>query len=801
MFLFWTIVLLQQLRAQSKIEGTVVNVSGQPLSNVNVLLLRSADSVLVKGIVSDNMGTYQFNDIPVGKYLLSFTYTGLKKIYTSAYSVTGAQDNVIVGKTQMTDKDIQLSKVEVTAKKPLFEQKIDRLVINVRNSITAAGSNALDVLERSPGVIVDRHNNVLSMGGKEGVLVMINGKESNLPSAAIIQMLAGMSSANIEKIELITTPPANFSAEGNAGIINIVLVDNSNFGTNGGFAVSWGEGKTKIRSASLNFNHRKGKLNLYGDYSYVENILEQYLFGYRKSDFGGDTKETFAANNRNAESKNFTGRLGIDIQLTKKTSVGAMVSGYSNRWTSNAINETSLLLNQQLDTFVYGKNYETNNWRSISGNLNAQHILKKGGRLSASIDYLYYHDRNPNEYLNSYSDESGNFIYDQEVRSEKVTPISFWVISGGYTGKLGKKTELQTGFKFTRSGFTNDILVARMLQDVWVNDPSYSANYELKENISAAYISFNTNINPKTNIKAGLRYEYTNSNLGTDHIKNIVDRRYGKLFPSFFISRKITDNSGINFSYSRRITRPGFNDLAPFTIFFDPNSLTTGNPALQASIADAINTSYSYKNYIFSLSYSYEAGAIARFQPKIDPATNKQISSPENLKSLEIAAVTFSIPVNVRPWWSMQNNFIGRWQETNSIYKGVNIAIGQKGYRIASTQSFKIPGNFSIDVSGYYQSGDIRGKFLVRPLGAFDFGIQKKTEKGKGKISFTITDIFNSTKQRAYINEPEQNLVVRRELQFTRRMFKLTYTRSFGNSKLEVKKRTDNSEDERKRVE
>ncbi|HTE33333.1 MAG TPA: outer membrane beta-barrel family protein [Chryseolinea sp.] len=393
-------------------------------------------------------------------------------------------------------------------------------------------------------------------------------------------------------------------------------------------------------------------------------------------------------------------------------------------------------------------------------------------------------------------------MYDEQVRSEKITPITFWIASGDYTKKMGKNTDLQGGFKFTRSGFTNDILIARLFQDTWVSDPSYSANYELKENISAAYISLITNLDARTNIKLGLRYEYTNSNLGTADTKNIVDRHYGKLFPSFFISRKINDDNIINLSYSRRITRPGFGDLAPFTVFFDPNSLTTGNPALQASTADAVNAAYSYKNYMLSLSYSEEADAIAKFQTSIDPATNRQISSPENIRRLKIAALTFSIPLNLTRWWSMQSNLAGRWQQASSVYKGTDITLEQKNFRITCTQSFKLPKDFAIDISGFYQSGELRGRAFIRPLRALDFGIQKKIDKGKGKLSFAITDIFSSITYRGYVDIPEQNLVARRNMQFTQRIFKLTYSRSFGNSKLEGKRsKTDSSEEERKRVE
>ncbi|MEO8403263.1 MAG: outer membrane beta-barrel protein [Chitinophagaceae bacterium] len=788
--------------AQTNIQGTVLNEKGQPLMDVNVLLLRATDSALVKGIVSGKTGAYTFNNITSGNYLLSFTFVGHKKTFSPLSIAAGNKDDITIGEIKLPEEIGELAKVTVSAKKPLFEQKTDRLVINVQNSITSTGSTALDVLERSPGVTVDRQNSILSMGGKEGVVVMINGKENHLPMTAVVQMLAGMNSANIDKIELITTPPANFNAEGNAGIINIVLINNNSFGTNGSFAATLGASKNKLATFALNFNHRQRKMNLYGDFSFLFNKLQQAFSSYRKFNLAGQTKETYAPGNRDVTVKNFSGRLGIDLQVSKKTVIGAMVAGYNNNWSMNAISQTSFLTDQQVDTLIYGSNDEVNRWKSISVNLNMQHTIRKGEQWSINADYLNYNDKNPDDYFYSYYDGSGNFVFDQQLLTRKITPISFWVGSSDYSKKINKNLDLQTGIKFTSSGFTNDILIARLLQHTWVTDESLSAKYDLKENISAAYISLTANPTKKVSMKFGLRYEYTTSNLGTPDVKNIIDRHYGKLFPSFFISGKIHDNSSINFSYSRRITRPSFNELAPFTIFFDPNSVTTGNPALQPSISDALMTSYSYKNYIFSLNYSYEAGAIVRFQPKIDPATNRQINAPENLKYLKTLALTVSVPLSLAPWWSMQTNLIGRLEQSNSSYKGASVTLNQKSFRFTSTQSIKLFKNLSMDISGFYQSSQLSGRAIIQPRASLDCGLQTKTEHGKGKLSVSVTDIFSSNIFKAYTDIPEQDLLARRMIKFDQRIFKLTYSRSFGNSKLENNRnRQDNSAEERKRVE
>ena len=290
----------------------------------------------------------------------------------------------------------------------------------------------------------------------------------------------------------------------------------------------------------------------------------------------------------------------------------------------DATNDGSIKVNNSLDTTIKIQNDEVHNLFNYSANLNLQHTFKDNEKLLFNADYMYYRDYNPVTYLNSWYRNNGALLYDENVKSKKLTPITFWIGTLDYSKKLGKKIDLEAGIKGTLSRFTNDVEVSRLVQNAWIRDGGLTAKYKLDENITAAYASANLSIDDKNSLKMGLRYEYTNSNLGTETIKNMVDRHYGKLFPSFFLNHKINDDNAVNLSYSRRITRPTFNDMAPFVIFIDPNTFFSGNPALQPSISDAVNAAYTFKKYLFSCSYSYEDGSIANFSPRVDPVTNKQ---------------------------------------------------------------------------------------------------------------------------------------------------------------------------------
>jgi Outer membrane protein beta-barrel family/Carboxypeptidase regulatory-like domain len=798
-FLFF--VFAQYSIAQTNIHGIVTDSAGKPLAGANVLLLKAADSSLVKGMFTNETGSYLFRSITNGKYLIASTHTGFHQTFSSTLEVAGNTEKTEMASLVLRAETHQLAEVTVTAKKPLLEQKIDRLIINVANSITSAGNTALEVLERSPGVIVDHQNNLISMNGKNGVVVMINGKISRMPVSAIVQLLSGMSAGNIEKIELITTPPANFDAEGNAGYINIILKENNNYGTNGSFSITVGYTKGIISQNSININHRKEKINLFGDLSY--SLFNRPLLAAAGARFLNQSTvtETFMTANRRETVGNINGRAGVDIQLSNHTILGVLLSGYDNHYAQHENNQNLKYKNGQLDTVMKLNNNEINHWSNYSANINLQHTCNKEDKVSVNLDYIWYSNNQPVNYSTDFYNGASNFLYNQQYRSGKITPIHFWVGAVDFNNQLSKNISMEAGLKETISNFDNDISFERLKPGGYEKDSALSANYKLKESYSAAYTSFNITISKKTSAKLGLRYEYTNSNLGTLVTKNIVDRHYGSLFPSFFLSHQLNEKNAVNFSYSRRITRPTFNDLAPFTYYVDANTLLTGNPALQPSFSNTVKFDYIFSKYYFSVSYSKEDNAIARFQPSTDSVTSKLILSATNLINQKTIVVAISVPITVTKWWSMQYNFTGLWQQVNAIYQKAPVRLEQSNFQMNGNMNFTLPKAYSIELSGFYQSKSLSGIFVVKPLGSLDFGIKKKMPDKKGAFVFSVSNIFNTIKFRAYSDIPEKNLNSNIDIQFTQRMYKLTYTRSFGKDKLkQTRDRSTGAEDEKGRV-
>jgi hypothetical protein len=790
--------ILFAVNAQTNIHGTVIDNNIKPLEHASVLLLNAKDSSLAKGTLTDEKGTYHFDNTAGGSYLVSATYAGFGQQYTAVFTVSPGKTTLPIETLRLAPEEA-LATVTVKAKKPLYEQKIDRMVINVAAAITYTGISALDVLERSPGIMVNRANNGISINGKNGVVIMINGKRNYMDLPSVIQMLSGMPSGSIERIEVITTPPANFDAEGNAGIINIVLKSNDQYGTNGSFTLTGGYSKGEQNNASMNINHRNGKVNLFANYSFYRSRMQQLWSIYHAVNNPAGFNESYSEDHRHALQLQHDVQAGMDYDINKKTILGVLLSSNYRHWTMESLNDAAFTTNHTTDTAVHTVNNELHTTSYYGANVNLQHHFKADEKLSINADYLYYRDNNPSSYLNTYNNGAGDFLYLQQEQSSKLTPLKFLIIAADYTKKISGKADMEAGVKATQSWMSNAVNVSSLLQNNWVTDSSLSGDHQQQEYIAAAYSSFNIKLSEKNSVKFGLRYEYTHTNINAAIKKDGVVRSYGNLFPSFFFLHNINEKSSLNFSYSRRIYRPGFYDLAPWVLFLDPKTFQTGNPGLLASITDAVSASYTLKNYIVSVSYSYISPSIIQL-PNVNHENNRLVTASQNSKNVQYANINCSLPFSIAKWWNMQNNFSLMWQRSAVVYK-TEIFTEQKSFNISSMQNFMLPKDFSIAVSAYYGSKSTWGLYSFEPFKYMDIAFQKKWPQKRSSLSINISNVFNSQKIVYTASIPEQDLLLKGNNVYSYTGISLSFTHNFGNDKLKGKRdRSTGAEDEKGRA-
>ncbi len=784
--------------AQLSVKGKLADEKGSPVSFASVMLLSSADSTLVKGQVSSADGIFTIELKDEGSYFVSVTAVGYQTHHTPVFKLHSSYQHHDIGKVVVQEKVEQLNEVVVKAEKPMFEQRIDRMVINVGSSITRAGGSALDVLQRSPGVIVDRVNYGLSLSGKQGVRVMINGKLSRIPMTAIVQMLAGTNSENVERVELITTPPSKYEAEGDAGIINIVMKQSEDKGTNGSLSMVSGYGRKAKYGGTLVFNHRTSKLNLYGDFGSRKDITRQYFSSNWQVPVDSELKRTITSNDRNATTGNISAKVGFDAALTKRTSIGGEFSYFSRSWDMDALATISRLTNQIQSSSVLMSTIEANDFSPKTGSLNIDHKFNDRYSITADVDRINYDQTNPTSYHLDYFDNQGVKTSTGELYSSKDTHIKIWTSSVDFVGKVNDQISIEAGAKGSFSKLTNDVAVNQLVDGVWSSDLGLTSYASMHENIGAAYFSSSVKASEKLSVQAGIRYEHTITNIDTRTEQNVVDRNYGKWFPTIFINHKINDKNSWVVSYSRRITRPTYWQLAPFVIFNDPNSFYSGNVTLFPSFTNSVKMEYLQNSRLISLQYSHDDNLISVFQPSINK-DNKQVGMAQNMDYRDNLSLTISFPIHFNDWWEMQLTGIGSTSSTRANYLNDPIIVKNKNISLNGSSKFKISKSIIAELTGSYNSRQLLGISEFRAFGALDIGVEKKFKSSSLRIN--CSDIFGNNKWRWVTYIPSQNLDTNLKLDFETTILYITYSLNFGNTKLKEKgPRKSGSKEERQRL-
>lgn len=801
-FALVAIFIVQYSYAQGEIQGFVQDETGTALVFANVLLLKASDSSFVKGTITEENGQFLFQNISVGTYVFTASMVGYESSSTKQFDFDGTLKTL---PPILLSEGLELDEVVVTSKKNLYEQKIDRMVINVASSILSTGSTALQILERSPGVQVDRQNSSVSLVGKSGVVIMINDKLSYMPAASVVQMLEGMSADNIESIELITTPPANFDAEGNAGFINIVLKEQADLGLNGSYSLSFGVGNGTITNNNINFNYRKNKMNFFGNYSFLRDSQGQFFsFNRNFINANSDEVEIFTNTDREPIQRNHNLRMGADYQASEKTVLGLLAWVTDNKWTMDADNQSRENENNIPRTFIELLTTERNQLRHFGANINLKHDFEENEYISFDFDYLKYRLENPTVYINSFFDRNNAFLREEITESDKTTPIQITVGKADYSNRVNDKLKIETGVKAAFNNFDNDVAVGTFSGSDFIEDNDLTNISNLKERILAGYGSLEYAFSDKTNLQLGLRYEHTDSKLVSDKQGLVVDRSFGELFPTAYISHKVNDTLSFNVSFSRRITRPTFNDLAPFVIFIDPNTFFAGNPAVQPAISNSLKFDLSYRSVILSSQYSVEKGTIATFQSRFDTVNERLIFGAENLDRTRVFSLTLGLPITFTNWWKMQNNLTYLNTIITNTFDGDPIDFEQNSFNINSTQSFTMAKNLSSEINVNYNSPTLLsfiGTGVLQEVYSINVGIQKKFGDNGGTLSFRINDLLDSQEWNVITDVPEQNLNTNNTFDFSNRTFIISYSNTFGNSKLKsARERATGAEEEKRRV-
>jgi iron complex outermembrane receptor protein len=739
-----------------KITGVVIDGSQKIIESSTITLQRIKDSSIAKMSYADKNGKFEFENIPEGKYFVSVSAVGHQKGFSEAFEITADKNIVDLKTIELIPLTKEMAAVTVTTRKPLIEQKIDRTIINVDAAVSNVGATALEVLEKSPGITVDKDGNI-SLKGKQGVQVYIDGRPSYLSGPQLVTLLKTMNANQLDQIEIMTNPPAKYDAAGNSGIINIKTKKNKQVGFNGSATAGYSQGKYWRTNESLNMNYRNGKFNAFMNYSFYENNSFQELSihrTYRKVDKTIDAmfdQVAFMPNHNHGNNLKF----GMDYFVDKKTTIGFVASGYIHPEHQLNFNTSYLKnANNTIDSIVLSTSDTKERWKNGSLNLNLRHEFDSTGReITADLDYSGYSSGNLQFFTNASYNADGSKRGQTDLRGDLPVDINIYSAKIDYTHPLKKGAKLETGVKSSYVSTDNAANYFNLVGVNWETDYNKTNRFQYKENINSAYINMSKQYK-KLGVQAGLRFENTNykgHQLGNaQKPDSAFNNNYNSLFPTVFFNYAVSEKHQFGLNIGRRIDRPAYQDLNPFLFFLDNYTYQSGNPFLKPQYTTNIEFSHTYKGFLnTTLNYSNTKNF---FTETFEQSGYASIVRNGNIGRRQNAGISVSAQVDVRKWWSASLYGNYNYSSFKGELYGESLKVNASNVLFNVNNQFRFNKGWSAELSGFYRTRGIEGQLVIEDLGQMSAGISKQVMKGKGSVRFNVRDIFYTNWAKGHIN-------------------------------------------------
>jgi len=742
--------------AQTTVNGKVngaVTASQKPVESATIGLLRVKDSAVVKLAVSDKTGQFEVDNVKAGKYLVAVQAVGHTKYYSEAFEISNTNTAYTLKNIQLQVTSKVLSGVTVTSAKPMIEQKIDRTIVNVEASVTNTGSNALEVLEKSPGISIDKDGNI-SLKGKQGVQVFIDGRPTYLSGQDLANMLRNMQSSQLDQLEIMTNPPAKYDAAGNSGIINIKTKKNKQVGYNGSVTAGYGEGVYPKTNESVNMNYRAGKINLFGNGSYSYRERFQTLSIQRKFIDAVSkvvTSNFDQQNNLKNNDESFNGKIGLDYFASKKTTLGVVLNGsksfseFTSRGVINIADPNYLLLSQ---TRAASDNDQT--WKNFSTNFNIRQLLDTtGSEITADLDYIKYKSTNGQNVTNGYYNASGGPLTGAKpdtLLGDLPQDIAIYSIKVDYLKPLKKGARFEAGFKSSFVKTDNNAGYDSLINNKLVHDFGRSNHFVYDENINAAYVNYSTPISKTLSGQIGLRMEHTHSN-GNQITTGIVFKRdYVQLFPTAYLQYQANAKNVYVLNYGKRISRPDYQSLNPFVTFLDRYTYQQGNPNLQPQFSHNIELTHTYNNFLTTtLNYTKTTDIIQDVLEQ-NTAKNESYIKKTNIANQRQYGISVNAFFPITKWWT-SNIYANVYNnEFSGIVNGDQVTVGATTGMTNIMEQFKFNKGWGAEVSGFYRTEGVEGIFRIKGFGMMNLGLSKQMMKNKGSLRISVRDVLFTQK-------------------------------------------------------
>lgn len=801
LFLLFTL-LLSDMVGQSfhaTVQGRVADESGQPVIYASTVLFQTADSAMIKASFTDESGNFQISPVNPGSYYLQIMLVGYETETIEHITITGSE-NIALDDVTLKTTDTQLQEVVVTTTRPLVEVKPDKTVFNVEGSINATGNTALELLRKAPGVVVDNNERIMLMG-KSGVKVYIDGRQSVLQGEDLSNYLKTLQSSQIESIEIITQPSSRYEADGNAGIINIRLIKDKSLGTNAIVSLSHNQAEHGRSNINTNVNMRNPKWNVFGNINYASGANSNW------NTFERTTSQIYSYQENNGLNhwNNLSWRAGADYSSGKYSTIGVLFDGYHNNEPYD--NTIYSILAPTPDAPISDKLVGTNSIDNLRDNfyLNGNYKFdnRSGTVLNVDLDYGTFVNTSDSYQPNYYYDpETGELTDENIYANDTRTDIDIKTVKTDYEHSLWKGV-VSAGFKVADVQTTNDFEFYDIIDDVPVLNPDQTNQFDYSESVYAGYAQYNRQWE-KIGFQLGLRAEQTDAEgvLSSETPENgqTVKQDYLDFFPSAGMSYQLHPKHALNLSFSRRIDRPGYQDLNPFEFKLDELTYRKGNPFLRPQYTNNVQLSHTFNHTLnTSVSFSHTTDLIA---PLVDTASNgAAYMTNANIADQFLYNLNVSYPFSITKAWNVFVNSGVYYKENKSDFEeGKFIDVNATTFNFYAQNTLSLPAGFTFELSGWYNSPSIwGGNFQSESIWSMDAGVQKKWWDDRATLKISVSDLFktNSWKSSSVFGD----LQMKASGGWESRQLRLNFTYTLGNTSVkESRERKTGLQEEASRI-
>lgn len=766
-FLFFTIISFFAI-SQNAITGVLINESGETIPFANIALHSQKDSSLLKGTTSEMDGAFNLR-AKNGRYYIEISFLSYKT--KRIPNINLENNNLDLGRIVLAPGVNELDEIEIQAEKSQMELKLDKRVFNVGKDLSNAGANAADILNNVPSVAVDIEGNV-SLRGSQNVRVLIDGKPSTITGGSTADVLRQFQGNMIERVEVITNPSARYDAEGEVGIINIVLKKDERKGING--SVEAVAGYPDNYRTSFNLNFRKKAFNLFSSYG----------IGYQDAPGGGNNYQRFAnedtsylykSNNERSRSNwNQNLRLGADLFLNPRNTITlAGFYRFSDEENIADYEYLDLYSNEELFQRVTRKDVESEIGKSLESSINyTKTTQRKDEKFTIDLQWSESDDLEESDIVQR------NFLTSENLlqKSSNLEANRTYLMQSDYVRPIGKDGLFETGTRITLRTIENEFKVEELDSsgNFSILD-QYNNDFLFDERIYAGYIMYGNKIN-RFSYQFGARVEHSDiqTELRLTQQKNKWE--YTNLFPSAHLSYELESKNSFQVSYSKRINRPSFRYLLPFQTFSDQRNLWRGNPNLQPEFTDSYELGYlKYfpKGSLFSsIYYRHRTGVIDRITTVNDLGFTERL--PVNLATENNYGFEFNTNYKFTPKTVLNATFNFFRSITEGSYDGINLDNDVYTWSSRSTFRTSLKNKVDVQASFNYRAPQTTGQGKAKSIYSLDLSAAKDVMNGKGTIVASVRDLFNTRKRRSITQTP--TLYSESEFQWRSRQFLLTFT-------------------------